>query len=53
MSLSKPTKTPYFNDGPLKGGTTKALVLTSYTHGGKDESRIFHTEEDSLHFEYS
>ena len=45
--------TPHIQYGPKKTGTTKAPTLTDLTHGGKDESRIFHTEEDSLHFEYS
>ena len=51
--MEKPEKpTPHIPYDLVEGGDRSTPVLTSLTHGGKSNARIFHTAENGLNFEY-
>ena len=53
-SNNQPEKpTPFVEYDPLPSGTTETPFLTHITHGQRKNSRIFHTKENNLYFEYS
>ena len=45
--------TPYIEYEPLPSGSTETPFLTHVTRGQRKNSRIFHTKENGLYFEYS
>ena len=53
-SNNQPEKpTSFIEYDPLPSGTTETPFLTHITHGQRKNSRIFHTKENNLYFEYS
>ena len=44
--------TPFFEYLPIVSGDFSTPVLTHMTHGERDGSRIFHTKENGMYFEY-
>ena len=43
--------TPHVDYENIAGGTLETPVLVDITHGGKDESRIFHFKENEKYFQ--